>query len=40
MFVDGENVVPDVWDVLDKIRDFSGESSSNATNMSLPFHAG
>ncbi|PRW05792.1 cytosolic phosphoglucose isomerase isoform A [Chlorella sorokiniana] len=23
VFVDGKNVVPDVWDVLDKIRDFS-----------------
>lgn len=22
--MDGENVVPDVWEVLDKIRDFSG----------------
>ncbi len=23
IFVDGKNVVPDVWEVLDKIKDFS-----------------
>lgn len=24
VYVDGTNVVPDVWEVLDKIKDFSG----------------
>ena len=24
VYVDGANVVPDVWEVLDKIKDFSG----------------
>jgi hypothetical protein len=27
VYVEGRNVVPDVWEVLDKIRDFSGESN-------------
>ena len=27
VYVDGQNVVPDVWEVLDKIKDFSGEAA-------------
>lgn len=31
VFVDGKDVMPDVWEVLDKIRSFSGELSGWGT---------
>lgn len=30
MYVEGKDVVPDVWEVLDKIRDFSGKLGTAA----------
>ena len=34
--MDGQNVVPDVWEVLDKIRDFSGACADGQLAASQP----